>query len=150
MTGTGETQGRVSLIGSVERGAVSPHFQVGYSAAGDALYDEVNYVGGLSFRAIPNRLTVNAEFVGRRLFGVQGFSPGREFGQFRSVSTRDTLVLREFVAERNDINLYFVAGGARARLWSQLLATAYVLVPTGGAGLQARRPTASVGLNYAF
>jgi hypothetical protein len=150
MTGTGETQGRVSLIGSLERGPLSPHVQVGFFGAGEALYDEVNYVGGLSVRAIPNRLTLNAEFVGRRLFGVQGFRAGREFGRFRSVNTSDTLVLREFVGERNDIDLFFVAGGARARLWSQLLATAYVLVPTGGAGLQARRPTASVGLNYAF
>jgi hypothetical protein len=150
MTGTGENQGRVRLIGSYDLGALSTHANVGYGFAGAQLYDELGYVLGVDVRAMQNRLTLSAEFVGRRLFSVQGFQTGSQVGTVRSPVTGDLFPVYEFAAERNDYNLYFAGLGGKLRLTGQLLLSAYVLVPAGDSGLIAQRPTFNAGLNYAF
>jgi hypothetical protein len=153
MTGTGESQGRAGLIWSYERNGLSPHASVAYVLGGDTLYDEVNYTAGLDVKAVADRLTVGAEFVGRRLFNVEGFAAGSTFdpGVVASpAGTGETFALQKFTATRDDFNLFFVALGGKYRLVGQLLGTAYVLIPAGGSGLQAQKPTFNFGFNYAL
>ena len=150
MTGTGQSQGRARLIGSYDFGTVSAHANVGYGFAGAELFDELAYVAGVDVRAVRNRLTLSAEFVGRRLFSVQGFRAEQQVATVRSPVTGEVFPIVDFVAERNDYNLFFGGLGGKLRLTGQLLLSAYVLIPTGDSGLIAQRPTFNAGLNYAF
>lgn len=151
MTGTGETQWSGGFVGSYEKRGVAPHFTLAYFGAGDVLFDEARGVVGVDVRAIPNRLTLSAEFLARRLLDVQGFTGGGElFGTVRSPLTGDTFTVQEFRALRDDFNLYFVNLGGKVRVRGQLLATAYLLVPWGDSGLIAQKPSWNLGLNYAF
>jgi hypothetical protein len=150
MTGTGHNQGRVRLIGSYDLGAVSTHANVGYAFAGEELFDELAYVAGVDVRAIRNRLTLSGEFVGRRLFSVQGFRAEQQIATVRSPVTGEVFPIVDFVAERNDYDLFFAGFGGKLRLSGQLLLSAYLLIPAGDSGLIAQRPTFNLGLNYAF
>jgi hypothetical protein len=150
MTGTGETQLVGGIVGSIERGPVAPHFSLAYLGANETLFDELRSVLGVDVRAIPNRLTLSAEFLSRRLNDVQGFVANATFGQVTSPVTGDTFDVRNFTAQRNDYNLYFVNFGGKARVTGQLLGTAYVLIPWGNSGLIAQKPSFNFGLNYAF
>ena len=150
MTGTGENQGRARLVGSYDVGAVSMHGNLAYGIAGGELYDEFGYVLGLDVRAMRNRLTLSAEFVGRTVFSLQGFRPTEQVGTVRSPVTGDIFPVVEFVAERNDVNLFFGGFGGKLRVAGQLLLSAYLLVPAGDSGLIAQKPTFNLGLNYVF
>jgi hypothetical protein len=150
MTGTGQGQGRVRLIGSYDLGAVSTHGNVMYGFAGEELFDELGYVAGVDVRAVRNRLTLSAEFVGRRLFSVRGFRTGGTIATVRSPASGELYPIVAFAGERNDIDLFFGGLGGKLRLTGQWLLSAYVLLPAGDSGLIAQRPTFNLGLNYAF
>jgi hypothetical protein len=150
MTGTGETQLMAGIVGSFEKGWVAPHFTLAYFGANDTLYDELRSVLGLDFRAVPNRLTLSAEFLSRRMGDVQGFASGASFGTVQSPATGEVFDVRNFTALRNTYNLYFVNFGGKVRITGQLLGAAYLLVPWGNSGLIAQKPSFNFGLNYAF
>lgn len=148
MTGTGETQVSEGIVGSYQKGRIAPHFTAAYFGANDTLFDEARGVLGIDLEAVPQRLTLSAEVLGRRLFNVQGFEATRTFGTVSAFG--DTFEVRDFRAVRNDYNLYFVNIGGKARLAGQLLGTAYLLIPWGNQGLIAQKPSWNFGLNYAF
>jgi hypothetical protein len=150
MTGTGETQWSVGLVGSHEGDVVAPHASASYFGANDSLFNEVRGVVGVDVRAVPNRLTLSGELLGRRLMNVQGFNSTRTLGSVTSPVTGDTFDVRDFVAERNDYNLYFVTLGGKWRAAGQLLVTGFVLIPWGNSGLIAQKPSFNLGGNYAF
>jgi hypothetical protein len=150
MTGTGETQWSFGVVGSHERKRFAPHFSASYFGANDDLFDEARGVVGLDVRAVPNRLTLSAELLARRLMGVQGFTEGPSLGSVRSPLTGETMPVRNYVAGRDDHNLYFTTVGGKWRAAGQLLITGFVLVPFGDSGLIAQKPSWNLGANYAF
>jgi hypothetical protein len=121
-----------------------------YFGANEALFDEIRGVVGVDVRAVPNRLTLSGELLGRRLMSVQGFASTRTLATVTSPVTGDTFVVRDFIAERNDYNLYFVTLGGKWRAAGQFLVTGFVLIPWGNSGLIAQKPSFNVGGNYAF
>jgi hypothetical protein len=150
MTGTGEWQTAVGFIGSVEKAGVSPHVNISYLAAAGDVFDELNYNLGLSYRLVPRRLTVGGEFVARRVFGVTEFGSGVQVGVLQSPITGDLFAVRDFEAEKRDVNLFFFALGGKLRLTGGLLVSIFAVVPAGQSGLQVQRPTFNLGLNYTF
>jgi hypothetical protein len=150
MTGTGETQVSGGVVGSYESGVIAPHFTLAYFGANDVLFDEARGVIGLDVRAVPNRLTLSAELLARRMMDVQGLKATRVLATVQSPITGDSFDISDFEATRSDYSLYFVNLGGKVRLSGQLLGTAYVLIPWGSQGLVAQKPSWNVGLNYAF
>lgn len=83
MTGTGQTSLSGLLVSTWEKGAFALHGQVGYVGAtgaadeasplGVGRFDEFGYVVGADFAPIPERLTLGAEFIGRRLMDAPTF-----------------------------------------------------------------------------
>ncbi len=149
MTGTGEFQTSLGFIGSFEREGFSPHVNIGYLFAAGEVSDEVNYTLGASYRAVPNRLTVSGEFIGRRVFDVDGFTTGPLLGTLQSPVTGELFPVHEFVGGEDGLNLFLVALGGKVRLTGQWLASVYAVLPAGSSGLQVRRPTFNLGINYA-
>lgn len=150
MTGTGEYQTAVGFIGSFEKAGVSPHFNISYLAASGDIFNELNYNLGLSYRLIPRRLTVGGEFVARRIYSVTEFTSGVQLGVLESPITHDLFAVRDFVAEKRDVNVFFFALGGKIRLTGGLLASVFAVVPAGNSGMQVQRPTFNLGLNYTF
>jgi hypothetical protein len=150
MTGTGEMQVRGGIAGSWESDRIAPHASLSYSAGNDVLFDELMYIVGADFKAIPDRLTLSVEIVGRSLFGVQGFERGELLGSVTSPRSNETFEVRSYTAQRDDLNLLFGTIGGKVRISGQLLGSLYVLIPTGNDGLQAQKPTLNFGFNYAF
>jgi hypothetical protein len=150
MTGTGEFQTAVGFIGSFEKAGVSPHLNISYLAASGEIFNELNYNLGLSYRLIPRRLTVGGEFVARRIYSVTEFTSGVQVGVLESPITHDLFAVRDFVAEKRDVNVFFFALGGKIRLTGGLLASIFAVVPAGNSGMQVQRPTFNLGLNYTF
>jgi hypothetical protein len=150
MTGTGETQIRGGLAGSYQAEKFAPHASLSYSKGSDTLFNEVMYIVGADYKAVPDRLTLSVELVGRSLFDVQSMNPGEQLGSVTSPITGDVFAVRTFHAELDDLSLFFGTIGGKVRLKGQLLGSFYVLIPTGNDGLQAQKPTLNFGLNYAF
>ena len=142
MTGTGQSVLTGLLATTWERGPVSIHGQLGYSGAtGESdpasplkvgVFNEFNYMVGLDYAAIPERLTLGTELVARHLIDTPGFDAS------------------SLTANIKSINVYFITAGGKVRLVQRLLATAYLLIPVGSDGLNPNRPTFNGGLNYVF
>jgi hypothetical protein len=150
MTGTGETQVSGGIVGSYQSGTFAPHFTLSYFGASETLFDEARGVVGVDVRAVPNRLTLSAELLARRLIDVQGFEGATTLGTVTSPVTGDRFEVRDFRAVRGDYSLYFLNLGGKVRIAGQLLGTAYVLIPWGSQGLIAQKPSWNVGMHYAF
>ena len=150
MTGTGESRTSFDFIGSMEREGFSPHVNLGYVVSTGDLFNEFTYNFGASFRIVPRRVTMAGELVGRRVFGVSTFDSTRQLGTVVSPYTRETFQVLDFTAEEQDINLFFVAIGAKVRMTGKWLGSMFVILPAGNSGLQAMRPTLNFGVNYAF
>jgi hypothetical protein len=142
MTGTGQTVLSGLAAAAWESGPVSVHGQLGYSAStGDAdeaiplginVFDEVSYVLGLDYAAIPERLTLGTEVVARHLIDTPGFDAS------------------SLTASTDSINVYFISVGGKVRVVERLLLTSYLLIPAGNQGLLPQRPSFNIGLNHVF
>ena len=152
LTGTGETSGYAALLSSFEWRWISPAFEVGYRFAGDGLYDELDTRVGISFRAIPNRVTLTAEYVGRRVFNVRDIFAGTVLAANVTVpgSSGAPYDLQQYEGFFQDLSLFLVGGGIKVRLTDHLIATGYAMFPTGSQGLQPETPVWSVGLNFGY
>lgn len=142
MTGTGQTSFSGILVTNWENGRVGLHGQVGYVGAsgesdkasplGVGRFDEFGYVVGADFAPVPERLTLGAEFIARRLLDAPTFDD------------------QALTAETRGIDVYFFSVGGKLRLVQRTLATAYVMIPTGSSGLLPSKPSFNFGLNYVF
>lgn len=70
LLGTGEVQGKVSLLASIVDKTFSPHVNLGYGMSGGDLPNEFLYTTGFSWAADP-KLTLSADLIGRSLFDVK-------------------------------------------------------------------------------
>jgi hypothetical protein len=93
---------------------------------------------------------VGGEFVARRIYSVTEFTSGVQVGVLESPITHDLFAVRDFVAEKRDVNVFFFALGGKIRLTGGLLASIFAVVPAGNSGMQVQRPTFNLGLNYTF
>jgi hypothetical protein len=150
MTGTGETQTAIGFVGSFEKGDVSPHVNLAYTFGSGEVFDELGYTLGISYRVVPRRLNIGVELVGRQLYDVTEFTSRVQLGVLQSPSTGEFFPVRDFVAEERDVNLLLVAMGGKVRLSGRVLASVFAVLPAGESGLQVRRPTFNLGVNYAF
>ncbi len=152
MTGTGETSGYFAILSSFEYRGIGTAFEVGYRVAGDPLYDELDTRVGISFRAIPNRLTLTGEYVGRRILNVRNIFAGTVLQANVIVpgSSLEPYDLQQYEGFIQDVSLFLVGGGLKVRLTDTLVATGYALFPVGSQALQPQTPVWNVALNVGF
>jgi hypothetical protein len=142
MTGTGQNIFNGMVAATWEQTPVSFHGQVGYSvASGESdpasplsvgVFDEFDYVVGLDYTPVPERVTVGTELVARRLLNTPGFNA------------------QTLTAVDKDITVYFFSIGGKVRVVQRVLFTAYMLLPAGNSGLLPNKPSFNAGLNYVF
>lgn len=160
LLGTGGTQLKVSLIGSMESGPFSPHVNLGYSfswggGGSDALSvlpevpEEFAYTVGFD-TAVHSRLTLSGDVLGRTLRGVGHLVPvARQFAFDTSTGAFGTATFQEFARRPGDLSLVVGAAGLRFNPRGNFLLTANVLVPFTKAGLR-DRITPVIGVDYSF
>ncbi len=163
LLGTGKAAAKLSFVGSVAAGPVSPHVEAGYLFAGDGLTftdqfgrtrlaeaeptDEITYTAGADI-AIANRLTVAIDVLGRTLRNSAEL--------FQTVHTMpdsaDRTFTREIVSYNvrpGAVSLLLGTVGAKIQVASNWLVTASVLVPLNDAGVKPQ-PTPIIGFERAF
>lgn len=142
MTGTGQNSYSGFAVAGWENGPLSLHGQVGYiGVTGDPdeavvlavdVPSEFDYVVGVDYAPIPERLTVGAELIARRLLDAPTFDS------------------QSLTAQTRDINVYFVSVGGKVRIVQRVLGTVFLLIPAGDSGLLPRKPSLNIGMNYVF
>jgi hypothetical protein len=73
LLGTGEFQGKLGLVGTLNKDFVAPHFNVGYLVSGGGIPDELDYSVGFDV-AVDPRITLAAEILGRQQSDVRAVS----------------------------------------------------------------------------
>ena len=160
LLGTGGTQTKLSLIGSMSAGKFSPHVNVGYTlsagggdetgvAATPEVPDEVNYAIGFD-AAVHERLTLSFDVVGRTLRDLGRLVPvQRQFPFTTQAGTFGFSSFEEFTRRPGDLSLVTSAAGFRFNPRGNLLISAQVLVPMTRSGLR-DKVTPVLGLDYSF
>jgi hypothetical protein len=142
LLGVGATQTKVMVMGSLPRGMVAPHFNVGYTWAGsDAsspfnVFNEVNYIVGADLAATP-AVTVIGDVIGRTLRGAGKIdfidTPGRSY----------------FTTDTGHVNLLLGTVGAKVKVSGMWLLTAGVVFPLNNDGVKPG-VTPVIGFERAF
>ena len=141
LLGAGEASFRPRVIGSIDRGPVSLHGEIGYALGG--LSREFGYGGAVAIVAT-SRLTVTAETLGRRVE-----SAGRIV---ETVAAHPTLVGVETIRLTGVTDATYrsiIVGSIKWNVASTWLVTASVLRPVTEAGLTSD-VTPSVVVEYSF
>lgn len=131
----------VMAMGSMNRGTVAPHFNIGYTFAGkDGFFDttdEVNYIFGADVAATPV-LTIAGDVIGRALRGAYVVD---------YITRADGTV--GFASNPGTPNLLLGAVGVKYQVYGQWLVTGSILFPLNDAGV---RPgiTPVIGFERAF
>lgn len=145
LLGTGATQARTFLIGSLRLGAFSPHLNAGYTWSSDAeegsdVPDEISYTAGFDWALSP-RMTVAVDLVGRN------FLDSREVRvvdtTFRANTNRDpaappTIVTETFprlISEEGDTNSLLGSIGFKVNPFGSFLLTVNGLFSLNREGL---------------
>jgi hypothetical protein len=178
LLGTGGVQAKVYAVGSLSRGAFSPHVNAGYTfstvgALPDTrLRDEINVAAGFDWALTP-RATLAVDWVGRSLQdagrlrlaektyeyvtggtgggggGGAGGGGGGGGGTRPPVEQILTTTRTELKFEDGNLNLSFGSVAFRFSPWRSMLVTAGLLVPLTEAGLR-DRVTPIIGIDYGF
>ena len=161
LLGTGATAATFTLIGSASQGRLGPHFNVGFSTAGDSdvasLSNEVNYKIGTEFVASP-AMTLSADLVGRSLIDAQGLQLSNVAHSYRSASgVVGSTTFKEYAPRipsgggilDGALNLVSLAVGGKFNVKKTLLINANILIALNNAGLTARF-TPVIGFDYTF
>lgn len=159
LLGTGGTQVKVALIGSMAQGPFSPHVNLGYtvSTGGSAeplsvspnVPDEFSYSAGFD-AAVHPRLTFSADLLGRVLRDIGRLVPtARQFPFVTQSGSFGTGTFEEFTQRPGDMNLLVGVAGIRYNPRGNLLFSAQLLMPITEAGLRDRF-TPVIGLDYSF
>jgi hypothetical protein len=177
LLGTGGTQVKVALIGSMSSGPFSPHVNLGYtfSSGNEASVlavtqpnpDEVNYAAGFD-AALTQRATVSFDISGRTLRNLGRLVPVARQFPFITGATGGgggggggggtgggatgmfgTATFEEFARRPGDLNLVVGAAGVRWNPRGNFLISAQVLIPITKSGLR-DRITPVIGADYSF
>lgn len=152
LLGTGAGEARASIIGSWSRGAVAPHFNLGYAVAGSDLPNEVLYSFGLDFVADP-RITLGAELLGRAQSDVRTvYLQNETYFANTAPSGPPVIVSKDYWSVTSDTdnrNMLSGSFGFKLNLRGNLLLTVNGIVPFTDKGLRDKfAPLA--GLDYSF
>lgn len=150
MLGTGTAQTRLFFIGSGGSGNTTAHVNFGYTVAGSAAYDQVNYVAGVEYAATP-KLTVVGDLLGRTLrdaLRLDGGSTTIPFQQGPNAVVQTTTVDTVALTSGN-VNSLLGAAGVKLNPWGNLLVSAHVLIPLNSSGLKSSI-TPVIGFEYSF
>jgi hypothetical protein len=151
MLGAGGAQAEVYLIGSGKVGRnLSPHFNLGYTAAKSGLSNQVNYVGGVEIGVSP-RVTVDADLVGRtftNVLRINDVSIPHSFQQGQSAAI-ETTTLQTIAVSSGNLTSGLGAVGVKLNPWRNLLVSGQVLFPLNNAGLVSH-VSPVVGFSYDF
>jgi Putative MetA-pathway of phenol degradation len=151
MLGAGAAQTEVYLIGSGKVGSIlSPHFNLGYTAARGGVSNQANYVGGVEISVSP-RVTVVGDVVGRTfssVFRVSDVSIPHSFQQGPTAPTEMT-TLQSIAISSGSLTSFLGSAGVKLNPWRNLLVSGQILFPLNNAGLVSH-VSPVVGFSYDF
>jgi hypothetical protein len=151
MLGAGAAQTEVYLIGSGKVGSIlSPHFNLGYTAARGGVSNQANYVGGVEVRVSP-RVTVVGDAVGRRFSSVFRVSDTSipHFFQQGPTAPQEMTTLQSIDISSGSLTSVLGSAGVKLNPWRNLLVSGGVLFPLNNAGLVSH-VSPVVGFSYDF
>ncbi len=157
LLGTGATQLKAILIGSLTAGAVSPHINAGYlySTGGDTeVPDEIVYAAGIDWAVHP-RMTFAVDVLGRNVQDARTVNVEPATFVANTNPDRNTppvLVTRQFPSlftEVENSNIVTGSVGVKVNPFGNLLVTINGLFSLSGEGLQSRF-SPLIGLDYSF
>ncbi len=169
LLGTGATQARASLIGSLHLGTFNPHINVGYTWSGTppddrapnektapraTIPNEIFYTGGFDWAVSP-RLTLAADVLGRSIRDAEVVRVMNHTFQANTNPNPATppvimeATLPRLVAVRGNLNPLVGSVGVKLNPFGNFLLTVNALVPINREGLQSR-VVPLVGLEYSF
>jgi hypothetical protein len=151
MLGTGATQAKFYFIASGMAGdRLSPHVNVGYTAANNDLGNQFNYTGGVEVLASP-RATILGDFVGRTYFDTRRLENTNITHPFQQSDTAptETAVLNAVSVVSGNLTSILGTIGVKLNLTSSLLISAHLLAPFTDNGLKSS-VTPVIGFDYTF
>ncbi len=159
LLGTGGTQLKLSLIGSMASGPFSPHVNAGYTfsrgheptllTVTPNIPDEMSYAVGFD-TAVTSRTTISLDVTGRTLRGLGRLVPvARQFPFTTQEGVFGTAVFSEFARRPGDLNLAVGAAGVRFNPRGSFLISAELLIPVTESGLR-DKVTPVIGVDYSF
>jgi hypothetical protein len=159
LLGTGGSQVKLTLIGSMAEGPFSPHVNMGYTfsqggsseplSVTPSVPDEFNYAAGFDTAPHP-RLTLSMDVLGRNLRDLGRLVPTRrQFPFVTQGGAFGTATFEEFTRRPGDLHLLVGVAGIRYNPRGNLLISAEMLIPVTESGLR-DRITPVVGIDYSF
>ena len=142
LLGVGATETKVMVMGSLPRGPIAPHFNVGYTWAGDDtgspfnVFNEVNYIFGADVAVTP-AVTVMGDVIGRTLRDASKIDFVNEPG------------FSYFTSEIGNVNMLLGTVGAKVKVSGMWLLTASVVFPLNSSGVKPG-VTPVIGFERAF
>jgi hypothetical protein len=137
LLGSGSTQVTAMLIGGAQSGAMSPHFNIGYTFAGGGIQypsefdvefhpsNELKYAVGAEY-AVSTRLTLAGDVIGRTMFNTAKLTMFSNFAAGRS----------GLGMEKGHVNLLLGAASAKVMIADMWLLTGAVAFPLNSAGIK--------------
>ena len=158
LLGTGATQGKASLIGSLHLGTFSPHLNAGYTVStkgsdDEEIPDQISYIGGFDW-AIHPRLTLVADVIGRTFRDSQIVLQESTTFQFNTNPSgtpiqQDSRVLPRLVSRQGNSETLLGSVGVKINPFGNFLLTLNGLFSLSDNGLQDDFAPL-VGFDYSF
>ena len=159
LLGTGGTQLKATLIGSMAQGPFSPHVNVSYTfsrgteatllSVSPEVPDEFSYAAGFD-ASVSSRTTVSFDVTGRTLRELGRLVPvARQFPFVTQGGVFGTATFEEFARRPGDLSLVGGVAGVRFNPRGNFLISAEVLVPFTQNGLR-DKITPVIGVDYSF
>ncbi len=153
LLGTGAALGKLSLVGTLNRDFLAPHFNVGYGVSGNDLPSELTYSAGFDWTVDP-RITISAEVLGRSQTDVRSVAVEDSVFSANTAPTGDPVIItatlpRLTYATGESRNTLTGAVGFKINFTGNFLLSANGQFPLTKKGL--RDDFASlVGIDYSF
>ena len=159
LLGTGATQARTFLIGSIRLASISPHVNAGYTwsskaGGGRDIPDEIGYTAGFDWTVSP-RMTVAVDVLGRNFRNTRSVRVVNTTFQANTnpnPSTPPTIVTQTFprlIAEKGDSNSVLGSIGVKINPFGNFLLTVNGLFSLNHEGLQDKFAPL-IGVDYSF
>lgn len=159
LLGTGATQVKGYLVGSVHLGSFSPHINAGYNwnskaRGGRELPDEISYTGGFDWALSP-RLTLATDVIGRTFRGAQVVKVVDTTFQYNVIQNPaappevHTAVFPRLISEKRNTTTLLGSAGLKINPFGNFLLTINGLFALDRNGLQDRF-SPLVGFDYSF
>lgn len=161
LLGTGATQGKAFVVGSLRVGPLSPHLNAGYTwsanpSGGRRIPDEIAYTGGFDWALSP-RLTFAADAIGRTLRKAQAVRVVETTFQYNTnpdpsptaVPDVHTASFPRLISESRDSNSLLGSVGLKINPFGNFLLTINGLFALNHNGL-ADKFAPLVGFDYSF